>query len=52
MVKDLGFEFSTDKRVMLERWNVTDPVSYWEKERNQRICKAQGSGNNLVSTCN
>jgi len=48
----LGFKFSTDKRVMLDRWNVKDPVSDWEIERNQRICKAQGTSNNLVSTCN
>jgi deoxyribonuclease-1 len=47
----LGFEFSADKRIMLERWNAKDPISDWEKERNQRICKTQGSGNELVSIC-
>jgi deoxyribonuclease-1 len=47
----LGFTFSSEKRTMLERWNEKDPVSDWEIERNQRICKAQGSGNELVSIC-
>jgi deoxyribonuclease-1 len=48
----LGFKFSTGKRSMLERWNEIDPVTSWEKERNKRICEAQGSGNKLVSSCN
>jgi deoxyribonuclease-1 len=48
----LGFKFSESKRTMLEQWNEKDPVSDWEKERNQRICKTQGSGNELVSSCN
>jgi deoxyribonuclease-1 len=48
----LGFKFSDDKKRMLEQWNENDQVSDWEKERNQRICKAQGSGNDLVSSCN
>ena len=47
----LGFKYSAEKKLMLEQWNVKDPVSNWEKERNQRICKAQGSGNELVSEC-
>jgi endonuclease I len=37
---------------MLEDWSSIDPVSDWEKERNKRICKVQGSGNDLVSLCN
>jgi len=48
----LGFKYTADKKLMLEQWNENDPVSDWEKERNKRICKAQGSGNELVSQCN
>lgn len=48
----LGFEFSEPKRAMLELWGETDPLSAWEIERNKRICEAQGTGNDLVSTCN
>lgn len=48
----LGFKFSDDKRSMLKQWNEQDPVNDWEIERNKRICKAQGSANDLVSTCN
>jgi deoxyribonuclease-1 len=48
----LGFKFSDDKKLMLEDWSSIDPVSNWEVERNKRICKAQGSGNELVSSCN
>ena len=37
---------------MLEQWNNQDPISDWEIERNKRICKAQGSGNNLMNVSN
>jgi endonuclease I len=49
----LGFKFSTEKRTMLEHWSAIDPVSDGDckLERNKRICKAQGSGNYLVSIC-
>ncbi|UUO25457.1 hypothetical protein FGD67_21240 [Colwellia sp. M166] len=47
----LGFKFSDDKKLMLEQWNDQDPISDWEVERNKRICKAQGSGNNLINEC-
>jgi deoxyribonuclease-1 len=47
----LGFKFSNEKRITLDQWNEKDPVSDWEKERNKRICKAQGSGNELVDLC-
>lgn len=39
-------------RTMLEEWTEHDPVSEWEVERNQRICIAQGTGNEFVSVCN
>jgi deoxyribonuclease-1 len=48
----LGFKLSAGKRAMLEQWNAKDPVTDWELERNKRICKAQGTGNELVSACN
>jgi len=48
----LGFKFSDDKRSMLEQWDKVDPVSDWEIERNNRICRVQGTGNELVSACN
>ena len=47
----LGFKFSDDKKLMLEQWNDQDPISDWEVERNKRICKAQGSGSNLINEC-
>lgn len=49
--QSLDFKFSDEKRNMLEQWNEIDPVSDWEIERNKRICKAQASGNDLVSVC-
>jgi deoxyribonuclease-1 len=48
----LGFEFSAIKLNILKQWAENDPVSVWEIERNKRICKEQGSGNELVSSCN
>jgi len=48
----LGFEFSAIKLNMLKQWDENDPVSDWEKERNKRICMAQGSGNELIALCN
>lgn len=47
----LGFKFSEQKKIMLKQWNESDPVSDWEIERNNRICKSQGSGNELVGDC-
>ena len=49
--KELGFKYSNSKLLMLEQWNNKDPISDWEVERNKRICKAQGSGNNLINEC-
>jgi endonuclease I len=48
----LGLKFSAIKLKMLKQWSESDPVSVWEIERNKRICKAQGSGNELIALCN
>ena len=49
MVETHGAVISNDTLTMMLHWNLLDPVSDWECERNRRIVKAQGKGNHYVS---
>ncbi len=43
-----GFRLSKQQRRLLTAWHKADPVDKWERERNRRIRKVQGSGNPWV----
>jgi len=45
---DLGFLFDEPRFQMLRKWDVEDPVTDWERQRNKRIRAKQGGGNPLV----
>ncbi|MDW6002317.1 endonuclease [Vibrio mangrovi] len=49
MVETHSAVISSDMLTMMLHWNLLDPVSDWECERNRRIEKAQGKGNHYVS---
>lgn len=44
-----GAEVTNDTLTLMLHWNLLDPVSEWECERNRRIEAAQGQGNHYVS---
>lgn len=44
-----GVVISDDERSMFERWNAADPVSDWERLRDDRIYAIQGNRNPYVS---
>ncbi|MFW3405562.1 endonuclease [Aliarcobacter butzleri] len=43
-----NINLSKQERQMLEVWNKQDPVSSWEKIKNQRVEKLQGNGNKFI----
>ncbi len=50
MEKYYGAKNSSQQRKVLERWSREDPPDEWEKERNRRIRRAQGNGNEFVES--
>lgn len=49
MADRYALSYPTDMKSMLEAWNVADPVSAKERERNDRIRSLQGHANGSVS---
>lgn len=44
-----GVVISDDERAMFESWSAADPVSDWERLRDDRIYAIQGNRNPYVS---
>jgi len=44
-----GFTLSRQDQQIYEAWNNADPPDAWEIERNERIARLQGKGNDYVS---
>jgi len=45
-----GFRLSRQNRKLYSAWNNSDPPDAWEIERNERIARVQGKGNEYVSS--
>lgn len=43
-----GMKISKQEKQLFEAWDKLDPVDEWERERNKRIKKIQGNGNNYI----
>lgn len=48
MIETYDVPISEDRLLMLNEWNLSDPVDAWEIERNKRIKELQGNGNRFV----
>lgn len=49
MAKEYGLKISKSQFKLFKAWSNSDPVSEWERERNERIKRIQGNGNCFVS---
>ena len=48
MSEKYNIALSNDEMVMFKAWNKNDPVSQWEKTKNDRVKRLQGNGNRFV----
>ena len=48
MSEKYNISLSNDEVAMFKAWNKNDPVSQWEKTKNDRVKRLQGNGNRFV----
>jgi deoxyribonuclease-1 len=48
MSEKYNINLSKSERKMMDKWNIKDPTSTWEKIKNERVFKLQGNKNSFI----